>query len=291
MSEAELELRSWYDSNPGGKERAFGPDGQSTGVKGSSPSFPVLEATELLKLRCVSFSVSSRPESNRVQAHLIDSRTHYTPFRSVRKTNLDRLEIGRRGNGRRDFITCGPLDDCYLRVRPLHFTLFAPTDFSRHVCEHVLSQLARVVARDSSIAVAGVQDLYVALCEDENIWGLFKRLQGEHVPSIVLLSWGTTDIDSQDVSRKRPQERCSTTRRYTRQTQFLHLFWRRSKLVRRQVISPTLELIQGYTIPRSISTISLNTRRTHSRFERQATRRTTHQCRPKSFDRTTAKRI
>lgn len=49
----------------------------------------------------------------------------------------------------------------------------------RHVCEHVLGQLARVVARDSSIAVAGVQDLYVALCEDESIWGLFKRLQGE----------------------------------------------------------------------------------------------------------------
>jgi hypothetical protein len=50
---------------------------------------------------------------------------------------------------------------------------------SRHVCEHVLRQLSRVVARDSSIAVAGVQDLYVALCEDESIWGLFKRLQGK----------------------------------------------------------------------------------------------------------------
>ena len=58
MSEAELELRSWYESNPGGKDRAFGPDGQSTGIKGSRPSFPIREATELLKLRCVSFSVS-----------------------------------------------------------------------------------------------------------------------------------------------------------------------------------------------------------------------------------------
>jgi len=59
---------------------------------------------------------------------------------------------------------------------------------SRHVCEHVLRQLSRVVARDSSIAIAGVQDLYVALCEDESIWGLFKRLQGKlPVPSLKLI--------------------------------------------------------------------------------------------------------
>lgn len=55
----------------------------------------------------------------------------------------------------------------------------------RHICEHVLAQLSRVVARDSSIATAGVQDLYVALCEDESIWGLFKRLQGESRPVVI----------------------------------------------------------------------------------------------------------
>ena len=55
------------------------------------------------------------------------------------------------------------------------------TKLSRHVCEHVLSQLARVVARDSSIAVAGVPDLYVALCEDESVWGFFKRMKGEYL--------------------------------------------------------------------------------------------------------------
>jgi hypothetical protein len=49
----------------------------------------------------------------------------------------------------------------------------------RHVCEHILSQLARVVVRDSSIAVAGPQDLYVALCEDESIYGLFTRMKGK----------------------------------------------------------------------------------------------------------------
>jgi hypothetical protein len=48
----------------------------------------------------------------------------------------------------------------------------------RHIADHVLQQLARVVARDSSITSAGVQDLYVALCEDQTVWGFFKRMKG-----------------------------------------------------------------------------------------------------------------
>jgi hypothetical protein len=51
-----MELRSWYDSHPGAKRGAFAPEGQGTGVKGAR-AFPVKEATELLKLKCVSFSV------------------------------------------------------------------------------------------------------------------------------------------------------------------------------------------------------------------------------------------
>lgn len=49
----------------------------------------------------------------------------------------------------------------------------------RHVCEHILSSVARIVARDSGTAVAGPQDLYTALCEDESVWGFFKRMKGE----------------------------------------------------------------------------------------------------------------
>lgn len=48
----------------------------------------------------------------------------------------------------------------------------------RHVCEHILSSVARI-ARDSETAVAGPQDLYTALCEDESVWGFFKRMKGE----------------------------------------------------------------------------------------------------------------
>jgi hypothetical protein len=57
VAEAELELRSWYDANPGARRGAFGPEGQGTGVK-VARAFPIEEATALLKLKCVSFSVS-----------------------------------------------------------------------------------------------------------------------------------------------------------------------------------------------------------------------------------------
>jgi len=50
-------LRSWWETNPGAKRSAFAPDGQGTGVKGGN-AFPIKEATELLKLKCVQFSVS-----------------------------------------------------------------------------------------------------------------------------------------------------------------------------------------------------------------------------------------
>lgn len=76
-------------------------------------------------------------------------------------------------------LVCGQL----LFSSKLKIPVNTPQLTHRHICEHVLGQLSRVVARDSSIAVAGVQDLYVALCEDESIWGLFKRLQGKSNPS------------------------------------------------------------------------------------------------------------
>lgn len=46
--------------------------------------------------------------------------------------------------------------------------------FSRHI----LSNVGRVAARDSSRTSATVQDLFVALCEDDSIYGLFKTMKG-----------------------------------------------------------------------------------------------------------------
>lgn len=43
---------------------------------------------------------------------------------------------------------------------------------------HILSNVGRVIARDSSRANATVNDLFVALCEDDSIYGLFKNMKG-----------------------------------------------------------------------------------------------------------------
>ncbi|PPQ66726.1 hypothetical protein CVT26_009527 [Gymnopilus dilepis] len=45
------------------------------------------------------------------------------------------------------------------------------------LCEHILSNVGRVAARDSSRTSATVNDLYTALCEDDSIYGLFKTLK------------------------------------------------------------------------------------------------------------------
>lgn len=45
-------------------------------------------------------------------------------------------------------------------------------------CRHVLSNVGRVATRDSSRTTATVQDLFVALCEDDSIYGLFKSMKG-----------------------------------------------------------------------------------------------------------------
>lgn len=42
-----------------------------------------------------------------------------------------------------------------------------------------MSNVGRVAARDSSRAVATGQDLFIALCEDSFIYGLFKNMSGE----------------------------------------------------------------------------------------------------------------
>lgn len=43
---------------------------------------------------------------------------------------------------------------------------------------HILSNVGRVAARDSSRTNATVNDLFVALCEDDSIYGLFRTMKG-----------------------------------------------------------------------------------------------------------------
>ncbi|KAJ7044855.1 hypothetical protein C8F04DRAFT_990625 [Mycena alexandri] len=45
------------------------------------------------------------------------------------------------------------------------------------ICEHILANVGRVAARDSSRTSATVQDVFVALCEDHSIYELFKSMR------------------------------------------------------------------------------------------------------------------
>ncbi|KAJ4471649.1 hypothetical protein C8R41DRAFT_776669 [Lentinula lateritia] len=44
------------------------------------------------------------------------------------------------------------------------------------ILEHVLSNVGRVASRDSSRTFANIQDVFVALCEDETVYNLFKSM-------------------------------------------------------------------------------------------------------------------
>jgi hypothetical protein len=50
---------------------------------------------------------------------------------------------------------------------------------------HILSNVGRVAARDSSRTVATANDLFVALCEDDSIYGFFKTMEGASVQMLI----------------------------------------------------------------------------------------------------------
>lgn len=51
-----------------------------------------------------------------------------------------------------------------------------------------MSNVGRVATRDSSRATATVQDLFVALCEDDSIYSLFKTMKGQSLSDLDALS-------------------------------------------------------------------------------------------------------
>jgi hypothetical protein len=48
-----------------------------------------------------------------------------------------------------------------------------------HFNRHILSNISRVVSRDSSRTSATLNDLFVAICEDVTLYGSFKPMKGE----------------------------------------------------------------------------------------------------------------
>ncbi|WVQ98691.1 hypothetical protein IAU59_005822 [Kwoniella sp. CBS 9459] len=143
VAEAELELRSWQEGR--NVSRGFAPDGKGNGMRGDR-TFALQQAVDIMRLKCVSFSTLAPqdPPDEAIEDELL---------LSWKKAGGDSSEE---------------------TLEPAALWL---TAIIEHVCEHVLAQLASVVGRDSEISVAGPQELYTALCEDESFWGLFKRMK------------------------------------------------------------------------------------------------------------------
>lgn len=51
--------------------------------------------------------------------------------------------------------------------------------FCRHVAEYTLGSLSRVMTTEQGTTVAGPKELYSALCEDEALYGMVKKMQSE----------------------------------------------------------------------------------------------------------------
>ncbi|KAK8869856.1 hypothetical protein IAR55_000424 [Kwoniella newhampshirensis] len=143
-AEAEVELRSWQEGRTKGV-KGFPPDGKGNGTR-VERTFPLVQAVELMRLKCVALSTLASQD-------LIDEAREERVISEWKRAGGDIF------------------DDT---IEPAGLWI---TSIIEHVCEHVLSQVARVVARDSGIVVASPQHLYTALCEDESVWGFFKRMK------------------------------------------------------------------------------------------------------------------
>ncbi|KIR53185.1 hypothetical protein I315_04222 [Cryptococcus gattii Ru294] len=176
VAEAELELRSWQE---GRSVRGYPPDGKGPGTR-TDRSFPLLQAVDLMRVKCAAFS----DESDQKEAQALAA---------WKKVGGDASEE---------------------TVVPSALWI---TAIIEHVCEHILSSVARIVARDSGTAVAGLQELHTALCEDESVWGFFKRMKVKDQLQLTIRStsrskWLGTPRSSPD---RRSQGRASSARSTT----------------------------------------------------------------------------
>ncbi|KII95279.1 hypothetical protein PLICRDRAFT_208916 [Plicaturopsis crispa FD-325 SS-3] len=140
LLEAEVELRAYW-------ERTNGAAPPQAAIEENGKDFHLQWSFELLRLKCEAYStLNDSDEDADVEKRLNDH--------SV------------QGGG------ASPVKTALVAPAALYLTAILEA-----ICEHILSNVGRVAARDSSRTSATVQDLFVALCEDDSIYGLFKSLK------------------------------------------------------------------------------------------------------------------
>ncbi|KAH8830179.1 hypothetical protein DL96DRAFT_1813267 [Flagelloscypha sp. PMI_526] len=140
LLEAEVELRAFWERTSSNGESKTTPEDDTK-------TFNLVWSYELLRLKCEAYSTLNEsdedPEAeSRLQNRMITQGAVTSPRQSL--------------------------------VAPAALYL---TAILESICEHILSDVARVASRDSSKTGATAQDLFVALCEDDAIYGLFKTMK------------------------------------------------------------------------------------------------------------------
>ncbi|KAF8646408.1 hypothetical protein AX16_007273 [Volvariella volvacea WC 439] len=141
LLEAEVELRAYWDRTYP-KEVPLSSDHDD-----DSKTFSLDWAFELLRLKCEAYSTLNELDAD----SMAEVRLH------ERMTQIGGLS---------------PPKQSLVAPASLYLTAILEA-----MSEHILSNVARVAARDSSRSAATVQDLYIALCEDDTIFSLFKSMK------------------------------------------------------------------------------------------------------------------
>nr|GAT54667.1 predicted protein [Mycena chlorophos] len=138
LLEAEVELRAYWDRTP----RAAAGERED-----DEATFNLQWAFELLRLKCEAYCTLNESDEDSA---------------AVAKLTERMAQLG------------GTTPPAPTLVAPASLYL---TAILESMCEHILSNVGRVAARDSSRTGATVQDVFVALCEDHSIYPLFKSMR------------------------------------------------------------------------------------------------------------------
>ncbi|OBZ70223.1 hypothetical protein A0H81_09784 [Grifola frondosa] len=160
LLEAEVELKAYWERTT--------PPTPVSGADNGGQLFDLQWSFELLRLKCEAYSTMNDSDEDAEAEKRLHQRMEEagTPF-PPKATLLAPAAL---------YLTA-ILECVYLILTPLcPLTHASILDLS--ASEHILSNVSRVAARDSSRTLATVQDLFVALCEDDSMYGMFKTMKG-----------------------------------------------------------------------------------------------------------------
>ncbi|KZT06511.1 uncharacterized protein LAESUDRAFT_714246 [Laetiporus sulphureus 93-53] len=140
LLEAEVELKAYCERATATPETSRSASVRSSVAEDERP-FDLQWSFELLRLKCEAYSTMNDTDED---------------------TEAERRLNERMGGAL-------PLSVAELAPAALYLTAIL-----EYICEHILSNVSSVVARDSSRTIATVQDLFIALCEDDAIHGTFR---------------------------------------------------------------------------------------------------------------------